>query len=504
MSVTILHNDNTVLLTEECTKIVVQKDVSNIEINVVDGTSIDVLEDNNTIEIVDTLKEIIEVSNSPKALADPRLDTHLADLSNPHQVTKAQVGLGNVDNTSDLNKPISTATQTALDAKADITYVDTQDASTLSSANTYTDNAVNPHIADSTIHFTEASINHANIQNIGTNTHTQIDSHIADTTKHFTEASISHLNIQDIGVNSHIAIDSHLANTSNPHSVTASQAGAVAKTGDTMTGALQVNANFTSGVMYWDYTTGRLAVGFNQNDITVGGTTYGAKISVHTEGGTDLAEYVLGRHTDTAGFGAHMMFYRTRGTEATETAVQDGDSIARIMGGGHDGTDLERCAEIEYCVDGTVSSGIVPSCVKIKTTNTSGALTQALNIDNTQNIKAVATTGTFVTSNMTTIQRDALTPLNGMTIYNTTTNQTEHYSNGSWEVVAELLDTNVDEDSSNSNYIYVGDATAGSATSSAVWRIKRLDFTSGLVTTYADGNTNFDNVYDNRESLIYS
>lgn len=32
-------------------------------------------------------------------------------------VTKTTIGLGNVDNTSDLNKPISTATQTALDAK---------------------------------------------------------------------------------------------------------------------------------------------------------------------------------------------------------------------------------------------------------------------------------------------------------------------------------------------------------------------------------------------------
>lgn len=44
------------------------------------------------------------------------IDDHEADHSNPHQVTKAQVGLGNVDNTSDLNKPISTATQTALNA----------------------------------------------------------------------------------------------------------------------------------------------------------------------------------------------------------------------------------------------------------------------------------------------------------------------------------------------------------------------------------------------------
>lgn len=45
--------------------------------------------------------------------------THLAATNNPHGVTAAQVGLGNVDNTSDANKPISTATQAALNAKQD-------------------------------------------------------------------------------------------------------------------------------------------------------------------------------------------------------------------------------------------------------------------------------------------------------------------------------------------------------------------------------------------------
>jgi hypothetical protein len=45
------------------------------------------------------------------------LDAHEADLANPHQVTKSQVGLANADNTADVDKPISTATQTALDAK---------------------------------------------------------------------------------------------------------------------------------------------------------------------------------------------------------------------------------------------------------------------------------------------------------------------------------------------------------------------------------------------------
>lgn len=42
------------------------------------------------------------------------ITNHILDLNNPHEVTKAQIGLSNVDNTSDLNKPISTATQTAL------------------------------------------------------------------------------------------------------------------------------------------------------------------------------------------------------------------------------------------------------------------------------------------------------------------------------------------------------------------------------------------------------
>ena len=45
------------------------------------------------------------------------LETHINNKSNPHKVTKYQVGLGNVDNTSDANKPISNATQTALNGK---------------------------------------------------------------------------------------------------------------------------------------------------------------------------------------------------------------------------------------------------------------------------------------------------------------------------------------------------------------------------------------------------
>ena len=44
---------------------------------------------------------------------------HSQVTGNPHGTTKNHIGLGNVDNTSDLNKPISTAAQQALNNKLD-------------------------------------------------------------------------------------------------------------------------------------------------------------------------------------------------------------------------------------------------------------------------------------------------------------------------------------------------------------------------------------------------
>jgi len=52
-----------------------------------------------------------------KEPANANIQTHISSTSNPHSVTKSQVGLGNVDNTTDLNKPISTTTQNALNTK---------------------------------------------------------------------------------------------------------------------------------------------------------------------------------------------------------------------------------------------------------------------------------------------------------------------------------------------------------------------------------------------------
>jgi hypothetical protein len=51
---------------------------------------------------------------------------HTNDRNNPHQVTKDQLGLYNVDNTSDMNKPVSGVQQAAINAAADKHYTHEQ------------------------------------------------------------------------------------------------------------------------------------------------------------------------------------------------------------------------------------------------------------------------------------------------------------------------------------------------------------------------------------------
>ena len=53
------------------------------------------------------------VDLSSKGVKDS-LDVHIADKANPHNITKAQVGLGNVDNTADVDKPVSNAVSSAI------------------------------------------------------------------------------------------------------------------------------------------------------------------------------------------------------------------------------------------------------------------------------------------------------------------------------------------------------------------------------------------------------
>ena len=74
----------------------------------------------DALEAVDEDISSLETSTQANATA---ISTHSARVDNPHSVTAAQVGLGNVNNTSDANKPVSTATQIALNSKANTTAI---------------------------------------------------------------------------------------------------------------------------------------------------------------------------------------------------------------------------------------------------------------------------------------------------------------------------------------------------------------------------------------------
>ena len=98
-------------------------DKKNLD-NTVTGLANEIINRTNAINSLRTeLKTYIDeaVGNTDTDLTalETKVNQHIANKSNPHAVTKTQVGLGNADNTSDANKPVSTAQASAIaDAKA--------------------------------------------------------------------------------------------------------------------------------------------------------------------------------------------------------------------------------------------------------------------------------------------------------------------------------------------------------------------------------------------------
>ena len=98
-------------------------DKTNLD-NTVQGLANEITNRTNAINSLRTeLKTYIDeaVGNTDTNLTalETKVNQHIANKSNPHAVTKTQVGLGNVNNTSDADKPVSTAQATAIaNAKA--------------------------------------------------------------------------------------------------------------------------------------------------------------------------------------------------------------------------------------------------------------------------------------------------------------------------------------------------------------------------------------------------
>ena len=140
-------------------------------------------------------------------------EAHIANKENPHGVTKSQIGLGSVDNTSDADKPISTATQAALDKKADSTtlgrYVPTTrkvNGKPLSADVTLTFADVGALSADT--HIPEGSV---------------VDPDFSETSVNPLQNKVLTARIKTLATKAEL--EAHTGNTSNPHGVTKADVG---------------------------------------------------------------------------------------------------------------------------------------------------------------------------------------------------------------------------------------------------------------------------------------
>lgn len=119
-------------------------DKTNLD-NTVQGLANEITNRTNAINALRTelktyVDDLIADTGSDVTALETKVNNHIANKSNPHTVTKTQVGLGNVNNTSDADKPVSTAQATAIaDAKAAGTTAQT-------SINSHAGRRDNPHV----------------------------------------------------------------------------------------------------------------------------------------------------------------------------------------------------------------------------------------------------------------------------------------------------------------------------------------------------------------------
>ena len=143
-------SDRVYFITDNARKNVIGIIKSGVELNNFSASKIQVTPSGN-ITKTNAQEAIIENDTHIKD-TNITLNSHKSNTSNPHKVTKSQVGLGNVDNTSDINKPVSTAQQSAIDA-----------------VNTSLTN----HTSNTTVHITAAERSKWNSKAAGDHAHTQ-------------------------------------------------------------------------------------------------------------------------------------------------------------------------------------------------------------------------------------------------------------------------------------------------------------------------------------------
>lgn len=188
---------------------------------------------------------------------------------------------------------------------------------------------------------------HTLLSNIGTNTHAQIDtalSRLANTSG--TNTGDQDLSGYALTTHTHtgiyepanVNIQSHISSTSNPHSVTASQVGALPLTGGTMTGnilnlteasvnmASSVNFDLSTGNIFYKTITGSTV--FTKTNVPISGKTVGFTLELTNGGSAALTWTSLGTVTWAGGT---IPTFTTSGLDIIELYTRDGGTTWRAF-----------------------------------------------------------------------------------------------------------------------------------------------------------------------------
>jgi len=150
-----------------------------------------------------------------------------------------------------------------------------------------------------------------------------------------------------------------------------------------------------------------------------------------------------------------------------------------------------------HVVDVVQVSGVAEQPVRVDgVVQVSGVAEQPVRVDNVVQVSGVVG-----------IIQSVQTTVSGVVAVSGVATQTV-FDNRQWLDVESLeRQTSIRIDYSGISPIFIGEAPPGSLTSAPVWRIRQIVYAPGpnpVQIIWADGDTNFDNIWDNRASLSYS
>ena len=391
-------------------------------------------------EVLDADNTVAVTNKSIDADSNTITNIDNADIKAGAAIDAAKIHDGSVSNTEfGYLDGVTSAIQTQIDT----------DAANLTS-----------HTSDATIHFTEASIDHTAIQNIGTNTHAQIDAHIAGTNVH--------------GVNEVMGTSGSTLQTIDILTTN--------KINDADDFELQPTTILTR---LTSFTTDRAMASIDPANtewlILANDTSYTLTIKNEDTGATAANRILTGTGADVdiaAGASVHLAYdstesrWRVIGSNLQESAI-DHTAIQNIGTNTHAQIDTHIAASSAHGVSGDIVGTTDTQTLTNKTidadlstiTNIGTSELTDLGVT-TAKLAASSVTGAKIEDNValpgteavgipsgTTAQR-AVSPTNGDLRYNSTTSKFEGYQGGAWG------DIGGEGGAAGKNYILNPDAAA--------------------------------------------